>query len=313
MTTNNSSYHIPVLLNECLDSLIVKEDGNYLDCTLGGGGHTSEILKRISEKGSHIGIDRDPDVVATNKDLLSKYTNFKIKNIPFSEVIALDEIMFGLKFDGILIDLGISSFQIDNAERGFSYSKDGLLDMRMGKSLGEEFSATDLVNNYTESEMIRIFRNYGEEKFSIKIARNIIKARGINRITTTKELKEIILKSVPYKNNIKSVSRIFQAIRIEVNGELEEIAKFLEFSLDILNSKGRVAIISFHSLEDRIIKNFITEKSQGCICPPTFPICKCYKKPQVKKITRKPITASTEEIEMNVRSRSAKLRVFEKI
>lgn len=313
MTTNNSSYHVPVLLNECLENLIVKKDGNYLDCTLGGGGHTSEILKRISAQGSHIGIDRDPDAVATNQSLLSKYTNFKIKNIPFSEVIALDEIMFGLKFDGILIDLGISSFQIDNAERGFSYSKDGLLDMRMGKSLGEDFSATDLVNNYTETEMIRIFRNYGEEKFSIKIARNIIKARGINRITTTKELKEIILKSVPYKNNIKSVSRIFQAIRIEVNGELEEIAKFLEFSLDILNSKGRVAIISFHSLEDRIIKNFITNKSLGCICPPTFPICKCYKKPQVKKITRKPIVASTEEIEINVRSRSAKLRVFEKI
>ncbi len=291
----------------------MKEDGNYLDCTLGGGGHTSEILKRISSDGSHMGIDRDPDAIATNKELLDKYKNFKVKNIPFSEVIALDEIMFGLKFDGILIDLGISSFQIDNAERGFSYSRDGLLDMRMGKSLGEDFSAMDLINNYNESEMIRIFRNYGEEKFSIKIARNIIKAREINKITTTKELKEIILRSVPYKNNIKSVSRIFQAIRIEVNGELEEIAKFLEFSLDILNPKGRVVIISFHSLEDRIIKKFVTEKSLGCTCPPSFPICKCNKKPLIKKITRKPIIATKEEIEKNVRSRSAKLRVFEKI
>ena len=313
MTKDNSSYHVPVLLNECLESLIVKKDGNYLDCTLGGGGHTSEILKRISSEGSHMGIDRDPDAIATNKELLDKYKNFKVKNIPFSEVIALDEIMFGLKFDGILIDLGISSFQIDNAERGFSYSRDGLLDMRMGKSLGEDFSAMDLINNYNESEMVRIFRNYGEEKFSIKIARNIIKAREINKITTTKELKEIILRSVPYKNNIKSVSRIFQAIRIEVNGELEEIAKFLEFSLDILNPKGRVAIISFHSLEDRIIKNFVTEKSLGCTCPPSFPTCRCYKKPSIKKITRKPIIATDEEIEKNVRSRSAKLRVFEKI
>jgi len=270
LTDNNNSYHVPVLLNECIENLIVDLDGNYLDCTLGGGGHTSEILKKISVNGSHIGIDRDPDAVATNQGLLDKYNNFKIKNIPFSDVIALDEIMFGLKFDGILIDLGISSFQIDNAERGFSYSQDGLLDMRMGKSAGEKFSATDLVNNYDESEMIRIFRNYGEEKFSIKIARNIIKAREINKITTTKELKEIILRSVPYKNNIKSVSRIFQAIRIEVNGELEEIAKFLEFSLDILKIGGRVAIISFHSLEDRIIKKFVTEKSKGCICPTIF-------------------------------------------
>ena len=313
MAENNNSYHIPVLLNECIDNLIVDLDGDYLDCTLGGGGHTREILKKISDSGSHMGIDRDPDAVATNQGLLDKYKNFKIKNIPFSDVIALDEIMFGLKFDGILIDLGISSFQIDNAERGFSYSQDGLLDMRMGKSAGDKFSATDLVNNYNESEMIRIFRNYGEEKFSIKIARNIIKAREINKITTTRELKEIILRSVPYKNNIKSVSRIFQAIRIEVNGELEEIAKFLEFSLDILKPGGRAAIISFHSLEDRFIKKFVTEKSKGCICPPTFPVCKCNKKPSIKKITRKPIIATEQEVDMNVRSRSAKLRVFEKI
>lgn len=307
----NNDYHIPVMLHECVDNLLVNPDGKYLDCTMGGGGHTREILKRISSKGMLVSVDRDEDAIAQNKELENQYSNFMIKHIPFSRVIELEEIAFGLKFDGILLDLGVSSYQIDKAERGFSYMKDGELDMRMNDKEG--LSALDVVNDYDRDDLVRIFRDYGEEKKSGRIADSIVRVREDEPIKTTSQLKSVVEACVPGRYSLKSVARVFQAIRIEVNSELDEIRKFLNFSLEILNSGGRVGIISFHSLEDRIIKNFINEQSRGCICPKEFPVCICNNKPKVKKISKKPIIATEQEIKVNVRSRSAKLRIFEKI
>lgn len=305
------TYHIPVLLTETLDFLLTKSDGVYLDCTMGGGGHSREILSRISAKGKLYGVDRDIDAINKNKKLCEKYDNFFVKHIPFSDVIGLDEVTYGLKFDGILLDLGVSSYQIDTAERGFSYMNDGLLDMRMSNKAKN--TAAEVVNFYSESDLIRIFRKYGEEKFSKRIAKAIIAKRENAVLKTTLELKDIILGCIPMKNNLKSVSRIFQAIRIEVNEELKELEDFLNFSLDILNPNGRVVIISYHSLEDRIVKQFVNKKAEGCICPKNFPVCVCNHKPELKKVTNKPVMANEDEKETNVRARSAKLRVYQKI
>ena len=309
--TRSDSYHIPVMLKETLDSFLINKDGNYLDCTLGGGGHSKAILEIISEKGILLGIDRDKEAIEQNASLLEQYKNFMVANISFANVMKLDSIVFGLKFDGILMDLGVSSHQIDDPSRGFSYMNSGDLDMRMNED--DELSAYIVVNNYTEEQLKEIFYKYGEEKKARYIARNICKAREEDPIKTTKELSDIIERSVPYKNRVKTLSRIFQAIRIEVNNELGEIEDFLKVSLKILKKHGRVTIMSYHSLEDRIVKRFINDMATGCTCPKDFPKCICGKEPIVKKITKKPIIATDEEIKENPRARSAKLRVFELI
>ncbi|MCK4980165.1 MAG: 16S rRNA (cytosine(1402)-N(4))-methyltransferase RsmH [Candidatus Delongbacteria bacterium] len=305
------SYHIPVMLKETLESIIVDKNGDYLDCTLGGGGHAKVILETISEKGTLLGIDRDKEAIDQTAYLSEAYNNFTAENISFANIMKLDSVVFGLKFDGILMDLGVSSHQIDDPKRGFSYMNSGKLDMRMNEE--DELSAYFIVNNYTEDQLKGIFYKYGEENKAKYIARNICKAREENSIKTTKELSDIIERSVPYKNRIKTLSRIFQAIRIEVNNELGEIEEFLNISLKILKEHGRVAIMSYHSLEDRIVKRFINEMSTGCICPKDFPKCVCGKEPRVKKITKKPIVATEDEVKENSRARSAKLRVFELI
>ncbi len=305
------NYHIPVLLEPTLDFLITDQDGTYLDCTLGGGGHSRKILETISSNGHLYSVDQDIDAINHNQDLLAKYPNLKIKNIPFSEVIEMEEISFGLKFDGILMDLGISSRQIDNYQRGFSYLQDSDLDMRMDKE--NPLTAEIIVNEYDFEQILEIFKNYGEDKFSFQIAKAIIKSRSEKRIKTTFDLAKIVTKTVPHKAEIKSLSRIFQALRIEVNDELGELKNFLSFSLEILKPKGRFVVIAYHSLEDRIVKNFINENSKGCICPVDFPKCVCGNQPKLKKITRKVVIPSANEIKDNSRARSAKLRVFEKI
>lgn len=309
--THRDSYHIPVMLKETLDSFLIDKDGDYLDCTLGGGGHSRVILEFISEKGTLLGVDRDKEAIEQTSELSEKYNNFSTANISFANVMKLDSIVFGLKFDGILMDLGVSSHQIDEPGRGFSYMHNGDLDMRMNDN--DELTASVVVNTYAEEQLKEIFYKYGEEKKSRYIALNICKAREENLIMTAKELSDIIARSVPYKNRIKTVSRIFQAIRIEVNNELGEIEEFLKVSLKILKKHGRVAIMSYHSLEDRIVKRFINDMAAGCICPKDFPQCVCGKLPVVKKITKKPVIASEEEIKNNPRARSAKLRVFELI
>ena len=309
--TRSDSYHIPVMLKETLDSFLLHKDGNYLDCTLGGGGHARAILEIISDKGTLLGVDRDKEAIEQTAYISEAYNNFSTANISFSHVMRLDSIVFGLKFDGILMDLGVSSHQIDDPKRGFSYMNSGDLDMRMNEE--DELSAYIVVNNYTEEQLKEIFYKYGEEKKARYIARNICNEREESPIRTTKELSDIVGRSVPYKNRIKTLSRIFQAIRIEVNNELGEIEDFLKASLKILKKHGRVAIMSYHSLEDRIVKRFINEMSTGCTCPTDFPKCICGKEPIIKKITKKPIIATEEEIKENPRARSAKLRVFELI
>jgi len=258
----NLEYHVPVLANEVLEYLNIKKDGTYLDCTLGGGGHTSLILKELDGSGKMVSLDRDPDAIKCNQELLAKNSNFTIRMIPFSEVLSLKEIEFGMKFDAILLDLGISSYQINEASRGFSYLKDSSLDMRMGQN-GK--TAKDIINNYNPEELVRIFFQYGEEKNSKKIVREIVKQREIKEISTTIDLADIIRSLVPYKFVIKTLSRIFQALRIEVNNELEELKNFLSVSMEILNKNGRVCVISYHSLEDRIVKEFIN-KQCSCFC-----------------------------------------------
>ncbi len=305
------NYHIPVLLKETIDMLVINKHGVYLDCTLGGGGHARKILESIEPDGYVLGIDRDKQAIDYASNELSSFKNFKGENINFARINELEQIVFGMQFDGILLDLGVSSKQIDDPERGFMYSEDGELDMRMDHAQG--ISACDIINSYGPAELVDIFFKYGEERNSRKIAEKIVQYRDKKKIRTTGELADII-GSVCSKNfRIKTLSRIFQALRIEVNKELDELQTVLDFSMNILKPNGRVAVISYHSLEDRIVKQFINEYSTGCNCPKEFPKCVCDKKPIIRSITKKPICASEEEIKANSRSRSAKLRIFEKI
>jgi len=306
--------HVPVLFEECMQALSLKDDGIYVDGTIGGAGHSSEILKR-TKNSKLIGIDRDMDALSVSKQRLEKFgdrvtlihDNFKnMSNI-------LDELNVPY-VDGILVDLGVSSYQLDAGERGFSFRFDSPLDMRMNKD--DKLTAFDVVNNYSQQDLKRVLKEYGEENFAGNIAKNIVKAREKKSIVTTFELRDIILASVPkYKGHDgkRNVTKCFQAIRIEVNGELEKLGDFIKDVVHKLKSGGRIAIISFHSLEDRIVKNAFRELATGCICPPDFPICVCNHKPTVKIITNHPITASDEELKLNSRSSSAKLRVAEKI
>lgn len=302
--------HYSVLLNECLEGLAIKPDGIYADGTAGGAGHSREIAKRLTT-GRLIAIDRDPDAIKVATERLAGL-NATVVHSNYTEI---DKILKDLNIDGIdgmLLDLGVSSYQLDNAERGFSYHADAPLDMRMSR---EGLSAKDVVNTYSYSELVRILFEYGEEKFAKNIASNIVKMRESNPIESTSELAEIIKMSVPQKirREKNPCKKSFQAIRIEVNQELTGLSEALDKAFDALNIGGRLAIITFHSLEDRLVKQRFASFCQGCTCPPEFPICVCGNTPRGKLITRKPIEPTKEELEANNRSHSAKLRVIEKI
>lgn len=306
--------HVSVLLEECMQGLNIKEDGIYVDCTMGGAGHSSEILKHLSKKGRLIGIDQDNDALKASKERLKDYENVTYVHNNFYNIYDILESLNIEKVDGILMDLGVSSYQLDNGERGFSYMKDAPLDMRMDRDNG--LSAYEVVNKYSLEELYKVIKEYGEEKFAKRIAQFIVSRREDKPIETTFELVDIIKAAIPAKARREGphpAKRTFQAIRIEVNSELAILNKAIEDSIEKLNEGGRLAIITFHSLEDRIVKTKFKELEKPCTCPKEFPICICGKKPKVKVITRKPIDPSEEELEINPRSRSAKLRVAEKI
>ncbi len=306
--------HKSVLLDEIIDNLSIKEDGTYVDATLGGAGHALEVCRHLSERGHFIGIDQDEDAIESSKLRLKDYmdrvdivkSNYaNIKNI--LEALNID------KVDGIYIDLGVSSYQLDNAERGFSYRFDSALDMRMDKSL--EITAQDIVNDYSEQELYRVIKNYGEDIFAKNIAKHIVIARKEKRIETGFELVEIIKRAIPKKFQITSghpAKRTFQAIRIELNKELEVLENSLETMIDLLKPNGRLLVISFHSLEDRIVKNIFKRCENPCTCPKNFPVCVCGNKSKGKVLMRKPILPNEEELEANPRAKSAKLRIFVK-
>ena len=305
--------HVSVLLNECLDALNIKDDGIYVDCTLGGAGHSSHILQRLSKDGLLIGIDQDTDALKAAGERLKEYENKKLVHNNFHNIDSILEELDIPKVDGILMDLGVSSYQLDEGERGFSYMKDAPLDMRMNRE--REFSAYDVVNSYSMEDLWRIIRDYGEEKFAKRIAEFIVNRREEKPIETTLELVDIIKAAIPAKARREGphpAKRTFQAIRIEVNGELEILNRAIEDGVNRLNKGGRMAIITFHSLEDRIVKLKFRELANPCTCPKEFPICVCGKNPLVKLISRKAIEPSKEEVEENPRSRSAKLRVIER-
>jgi len=307
--------HKPIMLQECIDMLRISPDGVYVDGTTGGGGHSYEIASRLSDEGILVCFDRDIDAINASEKKLS-HLNKKItfENRNFSEINQIIDSKIGRLADGILMDLGVSSFQLDNAERGFSYQADALLDMRMDRR--QKISALDVVNNYDKKSLIRIISDYGEEKWAVRIADFICKSREIKKIETTGDLVEVIKKAIPAKarkDGPHPAKRTFQAIRIEVNNELGVLESAIKNAVDSLNTGGRICIITFHSLEDRIVKKTFVSLEGRCTCPGDLPICRCGKVSHGKVITRKPIEPSEEELKENPRARSAKLRVFEKL
>lgn len=306
--------HKSVLLKETIDSLNIKPDGIYVDGTLGGGGHAYEVCKRLGEHGRLIGIDQDAEAIEAAGLRLAEFGD-KV-TIVRSNYADIDDILKSMNItqaDGILLDLGVSSRQLDTPERGFSYKVDAALDMRMDNR--NEITAKDIVNGYSERDLYRIIRDYGEDKFAKNIAKHIVKAREHKDIETTGELTELIKAAIPMKMRAVGghpAKRTFQAIRIEVNQELKVLEESIDTMVDLLNPGGRLSIITFHSLEDRIVKNKFRENENPCICPSDFPVCVCGRKSRGKVITRKPIVPAQQEIEENKRSKSAKLRVFEK-
>lgn len=303
--------HIPVLLDQCIEGLNINPDGIYIDCTAGGGGHSSAIAARLSEKGRLYSLDRDPDAVKAASARLAEFPNARVIHRNYSE---LDAVLAELEIeavDGILMDLGVSSYQLDEESRGFSYHADAPLDMRMSQT---GMSAADIVNTFSEQELAKIIFEYGEEKFSRKIAANIVKAREIAPIETTLQLADLIRESVPQKARREKnpCKKTFQAIRIAVNGEFDHLSEGLDKAFAALKPGGRLAVITFHSLEDRIVKQRFAGWCKGCICPPDFPQCVCGRKPQGILVNRKPLEADSKELENNNRSRSAKLRVIER-
>lgn len=307
--------HTSVLLEESIEGLAIKPQGIYVDGTLGGGGHSLEIVKRLAPGGRLIGIDQDANAIQAATERLKDYlAYFTPVRENFSEVARVLENLEIPAIDGMLLDLGVSSHQLDEAQRGFSYMQDAPLDMRMDNR--RDFSALDVVNDYSEAELERIIREYGEERWAKRIAQFIVNDRKEKPITTTFQLVETIKKAIPKgarQEGPHPAKRTFQAIRIEVNGELEIIADTIRDAVKFLKPGGRLAIITFHSLEDRIVKNTFKELQEPCICPPQFPVCQCNRKPEIKIVTRKPILPSAEELEVNPRSRSAKLRIAEKL
>nr|WP_302627716.1 16S rRNA (cytosine(1402)-N(4))-methyltransferase RsmH [uncultured Eubacterium sp.] len=306
--------HVSVLLKETIDGLNIKPDGIYVDGTLGGGGHAYEVCKHLSSKGRLIGIDQDSEALEAARERLSEFED-KVTMVR-SNYCEIDTILKDLdidKVDGIVLDLGVSSYQLDNLERGFSYKADAPLDMRMDTR--QMITASDVVNNYSENELYRIIRDYGEDRFAKNIAKHIVMARKKKPLTTTGELSEIVKESVPMKFQAKGghpAKKTFQAIRIEVNNELKVLKDSIDTMIEHLNLGGRICIITFHSLEDRIVKTKFRENENPCTCPPDFPVCVCGKVSKGKVITRKPIIPSEEEIVNNKRAKSSKLRIFER-
>lgn len=306
--------HKSVLLDETVNGLSIKADGVYVDGTLGGGGHAYEVARRLGEKGSIVGIDRDEAAIeaagARLKDFGERVTIVRSNYCDMKSLlhhIGID------KVDGIVLDLGVSSYQLDTAERGFSYREDAPLDMRMDRR--QKMTARDIVNDYSETELYRVIRDYGEDKFAKNIAKHIVNARGKCSIETTRQLTEIVRRSIPMKYQKKSghpAKRTFQAIRIELNDELNVLRESLDDMIDILNPGGRLCIITFHSLEDRIVKSAFRKNENPCTCPSDFPVCVCGKVSKGSIITKKPILPGAEEVEQNSRAKSAKLRIFER-
>lgn len=306
--------HRSVLLDECIENLNIKENGIYVDGTLGGGGHSYYILKKLNNTGMLIGIDRDMDAINAAKEKLKEFSNFKAVHDNHANIIKILENLKIYHVDGILLDLGVSSYQLDEADRGFSYMNDAKLDMRMNRD--DKLSAYEVVNKYSEEELCRIFIDYGEEKYSKSIARKICQIRANKPIETTFELVDIIKSAMPKKAlNEKQhpAKRVFQAIRIEVNQELEKLKQAVVDSIMALNNEGRLAIITFHSLEDKIVKHTYEEMQGRCTCPKDFPVCVCNYKSYGRIVNKKPIVSNEEELKENSRARSAKLRIFERV
>ena len=307
-------HHVSVLLWECIDGLDIKPDGIYVDGTLGGAGHSSQIAKRLTT-GRHIGIDRDPVALKAAGERLAPYGDRV--TLVHSNFCEIKQVLKDLNIegvDGILLDLGVSSPQLDDGSRGFSYMADAPLDMRMNSE--DTLSAYDVVNTWSQEELKRILFDYGEERYAPRIAAAICSRREEKAIETTLELVDVIRSAMPaaaLREKQHPAKRSFQAIRIAVNDELGSVEKVMRDAIPCLNPGGRLAVITFHSLEDRIVKNAMAAASKGCTCPPNFPVCVCGKKPQVKLITRKPIVSGDEELDRNPRARSAKLRICEKI
>lgn len=305
--------HKSVLLDETIEGLAIKPDGIYVDGTLGGGGHSYQICRKLSKQGRLIGIDQDDAAIEAATARLQEFADRV--TVVRSNYCNMKNVLQELgieKVDGIVLDLGVSSYQLDTVERGFSYKYDTDLDMRMDRR--QTLTAKDIVNNYSEKELFRIFRDYGEEQFSQNIAKHIVRNRQEKEIQTTFELNEIIKAAIPAKmrTNGHPSKRVFQAIRIECNKELDVLRDTMDTMVELLNPQGRLSIITFHSLEDRIVKSAYRKYENPCTCPPEFPVCVCGKKPLGKSVSRKPILPSKEELEVNSRSKSAKLRVFEK-
>ena len=307
--------HKPVLYDEVMEALNIKPEGIYLDGTLGGGGHSSGICERLAPEGTLIGVDRDRDALNAAEARLGDFENkkyFAQSNYADVKLVLKELGIDGL--DGALLDLGVSSFQLDNPERGFSYMHDAPLDMRMNAD--DSLTAEEVVNSYSEAELTRIIKEYGEERWAARIAQFIVKSRKEKRLTSTFELVDVIKAAIPAKARREGphpAKRTFQAIRIEVNDELGQLERSINDFIDVLKPEGRLAVISFHSLEDRIIKDAFKKRLDPCTCPPEFPVCVCGRTADVRKVTGKPVTASGKELELNPRARSAKLRVLEKI
>lgn len=306
--------HKSVLLEETVDSLAIRPDGIYVDGTLGGGGHAYEVCSRLSDEGRLIGIDQDADAIQAASERLKVFRNkVTIVRSNYENIAAVLSDLGIRKVDGIYLDLGVSSYQLDTVERGFTYREDAPLDMRMDQRNTQ--TAADIVNTYSESELYRIIRDYGEDRFAKNIAKHIVRARAEKPFETTGELIEVIKAAIPMKVRATGghpAKRTFQALRIELNHELDVLNRSIDTMIDLLNPGGRLSIITFHSLEDRIVKTRFRDNENPCICPPGFPVCMCGKKSKGSVVTRKPIVPTEEEIENNKRSKSSKLRVFER-
>ncbi len=308
--------HVPVLARECIEALAPERGGVYVDCTAGGGGHSSLLAERLPEGSRLISLDRDDAALSACKARLAPFGNkVTLVKSNFSEIAAVLDMLGIDAIDGVLWDLGVSSYQLDEKERGFSYMAEAPLDMRMDTTCGS--TAADVVNGYSEASLIRILRDYGEEKFATRIAHAIVTAREIAPLSTTTELADVIAGAIPaaarYKENQHPARRSFQAIRIEVHGELSVIEPSVTAAIQRLRPGGRAAVITFHSLEDRIVKQTFSALAAGCTCPPTFPVCVCGNKPKIRLLNKKPILPSEDEVESNSRSHCAKLRCAEKL
>lgn len=306
--------HVSVLLDETIAGLNIKPDGIYVDGTLGGGGHAYEVLKRLSPKGRLIGIDQDGEALQAAGERLKEFEDkVTLVRDNYCEIERVLKDLNIEKVDGIVLDIGVSSYQLDNLERGFSYKSDAPLDMRMDTR--QVLTAADVVNTYSENELFKIIKDYGEDKFAKNIAKHIVLARKDKPFETTKELSEVIKRAIPMKVQAKGghpAKKTFQAVRIEVNRELTVLKESIDKMIEHLNPGGRICIITFHSLEDRIVKMKFRENENPCTCPPDFPVCVCGKKSKGKVVTRKPIIPSDEEIKVNKRAKSSKLRIFER-